>query len=151
MNFVLKSISYVFHPLLMPLLGVLFYFHKTPRFIPEPLQHAKLFSISLLTIILPLLVYYLLKTIKKVNSINLQTTEERKHTGGMLDQGLGIAEANGAPDQTQAVHHCNAGRIAAFQLECDHAAKSVHLALCQLVLRETRESGIENRPDRSMF
>ena len=78
MNFVLKSISYVFHPLLMPLLGVLFYFHKTPRFIPEPLQHAKLFSISLLTIILPLLVYYLLKTIKKVNSINLQTTEERK-------------------------------------------------------------------------
>ena len=43
-NFILKSISFVFHPLIMPLLGVLFYFHKTPRFIPEPVQKAKIFS-----------------------------------------------------------------------------------------------------------
>ena len=78
MDFILKSISYVFHPLIMPLLGVIFYFHKTPRFIPEPVQQAKIFSISLLTIVLPLLVYYLLKTIKRVDSIYLKTTQERK-------------------------------------------------------------------------
>ncbi|MFD1062867.1 hypothetical protein ACFQ1Q_06380 [Winogradskyella litorisediminis] len=78
MNFILKSISYVFHPLIMPLLGVLFYFSKTPRFIPEPVQYAKVFSTVLLTIILPLLVYFLLKTIKKVDSIYLKSTEERK-------------------------------------------------------------------------
>lgn len=62
----------------MPILGVLFYFHKTPRFIPKPVEHAKLFSTALLTIILPILVYFLLKTIKKVNSIELKSVKERK-------------------------------------------------------------------------
>lgn len=77
-NFLLKSISYIFHPLLMPLLGVIFYFSKTPRFIPDPVLKAKLFSITILTVILPLLLYYLLKTLKKVDSIYLETTDERK-------------------------------------------------------------------------
>ena len=74
----LKSISYIFHPLLMPLLGVIFYFDKTPRFIPDPVRQAKIFSIIILTIILPLLLYYLLKTLNKVNSIYLETPEERR-------------------------------------------------------------------------
>lgn len=78
MDFILKSISYVLHPLIMPLLGVLFYFSKTPRFIPENIVNAKIFSIILLTMILPILVYYLLKTLKKVDSIYLKTTNERK-------------------------------------------------------------------------
>ena len=78
MNFILKSISYVLHPLIMPLLGVIFYFSKTPRFIPEPVRDAKVFSTVLLTVILPILVYYLLRTLKKVESIYLKTTNERK-------------------------------------------------------------------------
>jgi len=78
MDFILKSISYVLHPLIMPLLGVLFYFSKTPRFIPENIVNAKIFSTILLTMILPILVYYLLKTLKKVDSIYLKTTNERK-------------------------------------------------------------------------
>lgn len=76
-NFILKSISFVFHPLIMPLLGVVFYFSKTPRFIPEPIIIAKLFSIVILTIILPILLFFLLKTINKVNSIYLKSTKER--------------------------------------------------------------------------
>lgn len=74
----LKSISFIFHPLLMPLLGVVFYFSKTPRFIPDPVLKAKLFSVSILTVILPMLLYYLLKTLKKVDSVYLETTDERK-------------------------------------------------------------------------
>jgi len=74
----LKSISYILHPVLMPLLGVIFYFHKTPRFIPDPVRNAKLFSVTILTIILPILLYYLLKTLKKVDSFHLETTEERR-------------------------------------------------------------------------
>ena len=78
MNNVLKSISYIFHPLLMPLLGVIFYFSKTPRFIPDPVLKAKLFSVTILTVILPMLLFYLLKTLRKVDSVHLETTNERK-------------------------------------------------------------------------
>ena len=76
-NFILKSISFVFHPLIMPLLGVIFYFSRTPRFIPEPVMKSKIFCIVILTIILPILLFFLLKTINKVDSIYLKSTRER--------------------------------------------------------------------------
>lgn len=76
-HYLLKSISYIFHPLLMPLLGVIFYFSKTPRFIPEPVIRAKVFSITILTVILPILIYFILKTIKQVESLELKTSKER--------------------------------------------------------------------------
>ena len=74
---ILKSISFIFHPLIMPLLGVIFYFSKTPRFIPEPVMKAKIFSVIILTITLPILLFFLLKTINKVDTIYLKTTKER--------------------------------------------------------------------------
>ena len=73
----MKLISLVFHPIIMPILGVLFYFSKTPRFIPEPVIKAKLFSVSILTIVLPILFYFLLKITNKVQSVNLSNTKER--------------------------------------------------------------------------
>jgi hypothetical protein len=76
-HFLLKSISFIFHPLIMPLLGVMFYFSKTPRFVPENVIYAKLFSTVILTVILPILLFFLLKTINKVDSIYLKTTKER--------------------------------------------------------------------------
>lgn len=76
-DFLLRTISFVFHPLIMPLLGVIFYFSKTPRFIPDPIVKGKILSIVILTVILPLLLFYLLKTLNKVNSIYLKTTKER--------------------------------------------------------------------------
>ncbi|WP_434037064.1 hypothetical protein [Formosa sp. 4Alg 33] len=72
-----KSFSYIFHPIFMPLIGVLFYFYKSPRFIPLPLVQSKLVPIIILTLILPILVNVLLKAIGKVESIELKTTEER--------------------------------------------------------------------------
>jgi len=74
---ILKSISFIFHPLLMPLLGVAFYFAKSPRFIPDEVIRAKLISLFILTVILPVLLYYLLKTLGKVKSIYLESTKER--------------------------------------------------------------------------
>ncbi len=61
----------------MPLLGTAFYFSKSPRYIPLPLIKAKLFSLGLLTILLPILLYFLLKTVRKVNSVQLKSTQER--------------------------------------------------------------------------
>lgn len=77
MSRLLKSISYIFHPLFMPFFGVIFYFSKSPRFIPLPIIKAKLFAIAFLTIFLPILLFFLLKTLRKVNTIQLSTTKER--------------------------------------------------------------------------
>lgn len=77
MNFILKSISYIFHPIVMPFLGVAFYFSKSPRYIPIQLIQAKLISLSILTILLPILLYFLLKTLGKTDSIHLETPQER--------------------------------------------------------------------------
>ncbi len=77
MHRILKSVSFVFHPLIMPILGVIFYFVKTPRFIDRDVIWAKLVSLSILTIILPILSYFLLKTLGRVNSIDLKSTKER--------------------------------------------------------------------------
>tara|TARA_R110002049_G_scaffold14680_1_gene61607 strand:+ start:4164 stop:4769 length:606 start_codon:yes stop_codon:yes gene_type:complete len=73
----LKSISYVFHPLLMPVFGVIFYFEVSPRFIPPEIKQAKLISLIILTVALPILLYFLLKTLGKVKSIHLENTNER--------------------------------------------------------------------------
>jgi len=78
MDKLLKSISYIFHPLLMPLLGVIFYFSKSPRYIPIEIIKAKLISLFILTIIIPVLLYFLLKTVGIAKTINLETTKERR-------------------------------------------------------------------------
>ncbi|WP_055435963.1 hypothetical protein [Lacinutrix algicola] len=77
MHWLLKSISFIFHPIIMPLLGVIFYFSKSPRYIPLEVIQAKIISLSILTIILPILLYFLLKTIGRTESIYLKTTKER--------------------------------------------------------------------------
>lgn len=77
MDRILKSISFIFHPLIMPLLGVSFYFSKSPRFIPKEIVQAKLLSLFILTFILPILLYFLLKTIGRVRSIHLKSANER--------------------------------------------------------------------------
>lgn len=61
----------------MPILGVLFYFSKTPKYVSSEIAYAKLVSLFILTIILPILVYFLLRTIGKTQSIYLKTTKER--------------------------------------------------------------------------
>jgi membrane-associated phospholipid phosphatase len=77
MNFLLKSISFIFHPLFMPLIGVVFYFSKSPRHLPKDLIYSKLLSLSILTIALPILVFFLLKTLGKAQSIYLKDVKER--------------------------------------------------------------------------
>lgn len=61
----------------MPIFGVIFYFHKSPRFLPQEVIQAKLISLVILTVILPIMIYFLLKTLGKVKSPHLQSTKER--------------------------------------------------------------------------
>jgi len=77
MDKLLKSISYIFHPLFMPVIGVAFYYYISPRFVAQEIVQAKLISLAILTIILPILMFFLLKTLGKTKTIHLKTTSER--------------------------------------------------------------------------
>lgn len=61
----------------MPLVGIIFYFSKAPRFIPNPIIKAKIFALFLLTILLPVLLFFLLKSTGRIRSIHLNSSKER--------------------------------------------------------------------------
>ena len=78
MNFFLKSVSYIIHPLLMPILGALIYFVVAPRFIPDEIIISKLFVLVIITIIIPIILYFLLKNLGLVSSIHIANVKQRK-------------------------------------------------------------------------
>lgn len=78
MKFLIKSASYIFHPLWMPFVGSLFYFLVTPRFFPLPLIQAKLLAIAITTIFIPVVFYFLLKNLGKADSIFLKDVNHRR-------------------------------------------------------------------------
>tara|TARA_B100000929_G_scaffold226633_1_gene182938 strand:- start:3166 stop:3798 length:633 start_codon:yes stop_codon:yes gene_type:complete len=78
MKILLKLASYLFHPLWMPLLGSLFYFLFIPRYFPEEIVKAKLLAISIITIFIPIVFYFLLKNLGKASNIFLDKVNERR-------------------------------------------------------------------------
>ncbi|HSP11903.1 MAG TPA: hypothetical protein VLO29_05195 [Salegentibacter sp.] len=78
MKFLLRSASYIFHPVWMPLAGSLFYFIITPRFFPSGVIQAKLLAIAILTIFIPIVFYFLLRNLRKIESIFMQDARERR-------------------------------------------------------------------------
>jgi len=78
MNYFLRIGAYLLHPLLMPLLGALLYYVITPRFIELELIQTKLFAIAIITLLVPLISFFLLKNLKIVHSIHLGNVTERK-------------------------------------------------------------------------
>lgn len=78
MNFIIKSISYIFHPLLMPMAGSVIYFIAAPRFIPEEIIQAKIFGLIVITILIPIVCYFFLKTAGIITSIHLEEVRQRK-------------------------------------------------------------------------
>ena len=78
MKFLLKSASYVFHPLWMPFAGSLIYFLLSPRYFPTGVIKAKLLAIAILTLFIPVVFYFLLKNLGKAKNMFLYDVKERK-------------------------------------------------------------------------
>lgn len=78
MNNFLKIAAWVFHPLLIPLLGVVLYFRITPRYIVPELMYSKFIVVFILTFLIPVLLFFLLKNMGIIHSIHLNTAKERK-------------------------------------------------------------------------
>lgn len=78
MKLFLKLGSILFHPLLMPLMGTALYFYITPRFVEQEMVTANLFALTIISVIIPIVVFFLLKTLGQVQTIYLRDVKERK-------------------------------------------------------------------------
>jgi len=78
MKFLLKVASYLFHPLWMPFIGTLLYFAITPRYFPEEIVRAKIMAIAIMTLFIPIVFYFLLKTLGQARSYFLEDVQERR-------------------------------------------------------------------------
>ena len=61
MNHFMRLGAYLFHPLLMPLFGVLIYYSTTPRFIEPEIVRVKVIAIIIITLLIPIVSFFLLK------------------------------------------------------------------------------------------
>lgn len=79
MNQILRIAGYIFHPLLMPLFAVLWYYAITPRFVEPKVMLANIYAIATLTTFTPIVLFFMLKNIGIVSSIHLVDVRERKY------------------------------------------------------------------------
>ena len=72
-------ISYLLHPLFLPIGGTIAYFLITPKYTPLEIQSASILPIFILTVIVPIVTFLILNNLGLVNSIFLDTATERKY------------------------------------------------------------------------
>ncbi|PWL39351.1 hypothetical protein DKG77_00490 [Flagellimonas aquimarina] len=72
-------ISYVFHPLFIPIGGTLLYFLVTPKYSSLEVQSGNILPIFILTVIIPIIFFLILKNLGVISSIFLPTIKERKY------------------------------------------------------------------------
>ncbi|SKB39962.1 hypothetical protein [Maribacter arcticus] len=72
-------ISYLLHPLFITIGGTIAYFLITPKYTPLEIQSASILPIFILTVIIPIVTFFILKNVGLVNSIFLETATERKY------------------------------------------------------------------------
>ena len=73
----IRSFSYIFHPLFMPILAVSFYFYISPRFFNTEFIYSKLFATVIMTVVIPILSFYMLKNLQLVETIHLKDVRQR--------------------------------------------------------------------------
>ena len=78
MKIFIRLASYFFHPLWMPLLASVLYFWITPKFYSPSLVKAKLLALIILTVFIPLVFLFILKTSGIVQSMSLKNAKERR-------------------------------------------------------------------------
>ena len=79
MKLFLKAITYLFHPLFIPIAGTLAYFMITPKYTPPEFQSGNILPIFILTVIIPIISFLILKNVGVVSSVFAPNSSERKY------------------------------------------------------------------------
>ncbi len=74
----LIQLSYLFHPVFIPLFATLFYLFSNQSFFINREKNMVLLQVSIITIVIPLLFFFLLRYTGKVGSIMIPVLSERK-------------------------------------------------------------------------
>lgn len=79
MKLFFQAISYIFHPIFVPIAGTAAYFLTTPKYSPLEIQSGNILPIFILTVIIPIITFLILKNLGVTNSIFLNSVNERKY------------------------------------------------------------------------
>lgn len=74
----LPIFSYLFHPIFIPVYAALLYFFLNDSYYTNPEKYFALFQIALLTIVLPILMFFVLRTTGQVHSMMIADISQRK-------------------------------------------------------------------------
>jgi hypothetical protein len=75
---ILPFFSYLFHPIFIPVYAALFYFFCNDSYFTDPEKYFALFQIVIITIVLPILFFFLLRVSGQVDSIMLSDISQRR-------------------------------------------------------------------------
>lgn len=74
----LPVFSYIFHPIFIPVYTAIFYFFFYDSYYTNPEIYFAIFQIVIITILLPILFFFVLRTAGKVDSIMISEISQRK-------------------------------------------------------------------------
>jgi membrane-associated HD superfamily phosphohydrolase len=75
----LQIVSYLLHPLYIPFAGTLAYFLITPKYSPLEVQSGNILPIFILTVIIPIIFYLILRNLSVISTVQLPDLKERKY------------------------------------------------------------------------
>lgn len=79
MKLFLQVISYIFHPLFIPVAGTIAYFIITPKYNTVEEQSGNILPVFILTVIIPIISYLILKNVGLIQSVFAPTLKERRY------------------------------------------------------------------------
>lgn len=74
----IRSFSYIFHPLLIPVYATLFYFFITWNYFNGPEVYLVFVQVLILTVLLPISIFYLLRSLGRIKSKMILGINERR-------------------------------------------------------------------------
>ncbi len=75
---ILPFFSYVFHPIFIPVYAALYYFFLNDSYYSTPEKYIAVFQIIIITILLPILFFFVLRSVGQLDSIMISEISQRK-------------------------------------------------------------------------
>lgn len=75
---ILPLFSYLLHPIFMPLLGTCYFLFASENYFVIEQKYLIIIQVSIIMLFIPICIYYLLKTLGKVDSVMLSNVSQRR-------------------------------------------------------------------------